>query len=144
MNQSASDHSLRQTKVVSTTGFQDLHENHLSSSTPRIPDLQRCQYSEGVQRTSTPRIHTHETPRTDYRKTPQRPQPAPRRKVQRNENIPHQSPRPRPTQQNSLNNNSRQIFIIGDSLISSINTKGLRQNIFKYGFPGAKINNIFD
>lgn len=106
----------------------------ISSSATDLPDLQTRQYSEVV--TSTPIPHNQETP--------QRPQPAPRRTLRGSVPTTY-SLRPaasqRPIPKNS--DNSNQILMIGDSIISSVNPKGLRHNIFKNGIPGAKINDIY-
>ena len=98
-------------------------------SAPELSDLQTRQYSEVVRRTSTPIDSVNGTP--------QRPCPAPRRALQ--PNVPRPSPRPLPM---TKNNQANQILLIGDSLISSVNPKGLRKNIIKNGISGANIEKI--
>ncbi|MEW8546817.1 MAG: GDSL-type esterase/lipase family protein, partial [Candidatus Thiodiazotropha sp.] len=101
----------------------------LPSPTPEIPERQTRQYSE-VLRTSTPRDTTNETPH--------RPRPAPRRSFQSSVS----SSSPKPTARTMSINNSKQILLIGDSLISSVNSKGLAPNVFKHGISGAKVDDI--
>ncbi|MEW8542647.1 MAG: GDSL-type esterase/lipase family protein [Candidatus Thiodiazotropha sp.] len=92
----------------------------------QLPDLQPHLYSEVV-RTSTPRNSTQQTPQ-------RRPRPAPRQR-QRTSEVP-QSVQPSPQ------NDQKEVLLIGDSLISSINSKGLTQNVFRNGIPGATIREV--
>ena len=124
---------------ISSNKTQNSPDIRVSSSSTDLPDLQTRQYSEVV--TSTPIAHNQATP--------QRPQPAPRRTLRGN--VPNTyNPRPtsslsvrsqRPIPKNS--DNSNQILLKGDSIISAVNPKGLRHNVFKNGIPGAKINDIY-
>lgn len=41
-------------------------------------------------------------------------------------------------------NTSKSILLMGDSLISSVNPKGLNQGVFKHSIPGARIDHIYD
>ena len=103
--------------------------SNFPSPVSELPDLQTRQYSE-VLRTSTPRDPSNETPH--------RPLPAPRRTLQ--PHVPSSSPKPAPrTKQNS---NSNQILLIGDSLISSVNPKGLAPNVIKNGISGGNIDKV--
>ena len=95
----------------------EMNTDGLPSPSVQLPDLQTRAYNE-VARTSTP-------------KTPQRPSAAPR------QTRPPQNPR-----QMSQSNTTKEILLIGDSLISSINVKGLKQNIYKHGIPGGKIEHV--
>ena len=105
--------------------------SNLLSPSSEIPNLQTRQYSE-VLRTSTPKdpIPTNETPH--------RPRPAPRRTLHAQVNRP--SPRPAPRAR--INNNANQILLIGDSLISSVSTKGPLSNVNKNGISGGNIEKI--
>lgn len=128
INQSATDERSRENKTTLNTPT-----THVHSPATEIPDLQTRQYSEVV-RTSTPRNPSHNTP--------QRPRPAPRRTQQRNIS----RPSPTPMLGNSLQDvcQSSQILMIGDSIISSVNQKGLKQTVFKSGIPGAKVDHILN
>lgn len=96
-----------------------INTDGLPSPSVQLPDLQTRSYSE-VARTSTP-------------KTPQRPSPASR------QIRPQQNPGP-----SSDPITSKQILLIGDSLISSVNPKGLKQNVFRNGISGGKISHILN
>lgn len=41
-------------------------------------------------------------------------------------------------------NTSNSILLMGDSLISSVNPKGLNQGVFKHSIPGARIDHVYD
>ena len=82
----------------------------LSSPNVRIPDFQTRTYSEAVMRTSTPR-------------TPQRVCPASSHAQSRLSSDPQQ--------ETITHNAEKQILLIGDSLISHINPRGLKQNVHK-------------
>ena len=99
----------------------------LPRSAPELSDLQTAQYSEVVRRTSTPIDSVNGTPQRS----------APRRTLQ--PNVPRSSPRPLPM---TKNNQANQILLIGDSLISSVNPKGLRKNMIKNRISGANIEKI--
>ena len=107
----------------------NIGSNNLPSPSSEIPNLQTRQYSE-VLRTSTTRDPTNETPH--------RPRPAPRR------TLPSQVTRlsPRPAPRARINNNADQILLIGDSLISSVNPKGLFPNVIKNSISGGNIDKI--
>ena len=107
----------------------NIGSNNLPSPSSEIPNLQTRQYSE-VLRTSTPRDPTNETPH--------RPRPAPRRTL--HSQVTRPSPRPAPRAR--INNNADQILLIGDSLISSVNPKGLFPNVIKNGISGGNIDKI--
>lgn len=94
----------------------------------QLPDLQPHLYSEVV-RTSTPRNATQQTPQ-------RRPRPVPRRRQETS----LAPPSPQPIPQNV----QKEILLIGDSLISSINSKGLVQNVFRNGIPGATIREVLN
>ena len=96
-----------------------INTDGLPSPDVQLPDLQTRSYSE-VARTSTP-------------KTPQRPSPASRQT--------------RPKQNSgssSKPSTTKQILLIGDSLISSVNPKGLKQNVFRNGISGGKITHVLN
>ena len=95
----------------------------LPSPGVQLPDLQTSSYSE-VARTSTP-------------KTPQRPSPASR------QTRPQQNSGPI-SQNSSQPGTAKQILLIGDSLTSSVNPKGLKQNVFRNGISGGKIIHVLN
>ena len=97
-------------------------DSHLPSPASELPDLQTSQYSDVVRRTSTPIDLTNATP--------QRPRPAPR-------TLPGSNSRSLPGTRNT-----NQILLIGDSLVSSVNPKGLRDNVVKNGISGGNIEKI--
>ena len=96
-------------------------------------DHQRHFYSEMV-RTSTPRVQKQQAPH--------RPQPAPRRRQQAA--LTRNSTRPMARSATQETYASKQILLIGDSLISAVNPKGLKQNVFKNGISGATIDCILN
>lgn len=104
-------------------------DSNLPSPALELPDLQTRQYSD-VLRTSTPRDITNGTPH--------RPCPTPRRTIQ--PQVLRPSPRPAPRAVH--NNDSNQILLIGDSLISSVNPKGLTSNVVKNGISGGNIDKV--
>ena len=104
-------------------------DSNLPSPALELPDLQTKQYSD-VLRTSTPRDITNGTPH--------RPCPTPRRTIQ--PQVLRPSPRPAPRAVH--NNDSNQILLIGDSLISSVNPKGLTSNVVKNGISGGNIDKV--
>ena len=132
LNQSVGD-EVPQEVVVQEEVPQNRTPNTSNSNLPspasELPDLQTRQYSEVI-RTSTPRDLTNETPH--------RPRPAPRRTLQ--PQVSSSSPRPAP--RTIRNNNSNQILLIGDTLISSVNPKGLASNVIKNGISGGNIDKI--
>lgn len=89
-----------------------MNTDDLPSPGVQLLDLQTRSYSE-VARTSTP-------------KTPQRPSPVSR------QTRPPQSPES-VLQTSSVPSTTKQILLLGDSLISSVNPKGLKQNVFRNG-----------
>ena len=101
----------------------EMNTDGLPSPSVQLPDLQTRPYNE-VARTSTP-------------KTPQRPNPASR------PTRPQQNPRPM-SQTLSQPSTPKQILLIGDSLISSVNPKGLKQNVHKTGISGGKIEQVLN
>ena len=105
--------------------------SNLPSPSSEIPNLQTRQYSE-VLRTSTPRDPT------PTNETPHRPRPAPRRTL----HAQGTRPSPRPAPRARINNNANQILLIGDSLISSVNPKGLLPSVIKNGISGGNIEKI--
>lgn len=90
-------------------------------------------YNQIVRRTSTPK--------TSKQQDSNRPRPAPRLNQQQKSRSP---PRPKPRQSIQDRNNSEEILLMGDSLISSVNPKGLKHGVFKQGIPGAKIDHLFN
>ena len=100
-----------------------MNTDGLPSPGVQLPDLQTSSYSE-VARTSTP-------------KTPQRPSPASR------QTRPQQNSGPI-SQNSSQPSTAKQILLIGDSLISSVNPKGLKQNVFRNGISGGKIIHVLN
>ena len=110
------------TSVVVVTP--NIPDRNLLSPSSALPDLQTRQYSEVARRTSTPREHNQ---------TPHRPRPDPQPQA------PSSSARPAPRTSNS---DPDQILLIGDSIISSINPKGLKQNVIKTGISGANIDRL--
>ena len=101
----------------------EMNTDGLPSPSVQLPDLQTRPYNE-VARTSTP-------------KTPQRPNTASR------PTRPQQNPRPM-SQTLSQPSTPKQVLLIGDSLISSVNPKGLKQNVHKNGISGGKIEHILN
>ncbi|MEW8548504.1 MAG: GDSL-type esterase/lipase family protein [Candidatus Thiodiazotropha sp.] len=108
-----------------------IRTHNTPESTPVPIDHQTSSYSEVV-RTSTPRVQKQQAIR--------RPQPAPRRRQQAAQT--RHSPRPMPGTSTEETDVSKQILLIGDSLISAVNPKGLKQNVFKNGISGATIDSI--
>ena len=87
--------------------------------------------NEVVRRTSTPKMTKQQNPR--------RPHPAQRPSQQQNTRNP---PRPKPRSSLQDKKNQKDIRLIGDSLFSSINPKGLKQGVFQQGIPGAKVDDM--
>ena len=87
----------------------------------------------GVQKTSTPKSLMQQK-KPD--RTPETPTLNPQSSRENHENI-----EPRPSQQRR--NIPKNILLIGDSLTSAINPKGLKQGVFKHSISGAKIDHIF-
>ena len=100
----------------------NMSNSNLPSPNIQLPDPQTRPYNE-VLRTSTPRDSTNETPH--------RPRTA--------QGI---DPTPKSAQRVTHNNNSDQILLIGDSLISKVNPKGLAPNVIKNGISGGNIDKI--
>lgn len=113
--------------TASPTSTNPINIEDLPSPAVQLPDLQPHLYSQVV-RTSTPRNINQQTP--------QRPHPVPRQR-RRTSQTPAQS---QPIPQNE----QKEILLIGDSLISAINSKGLVQNVFRNGIPGASIREVFN
>lgn len=112
------------------SGTNNSHINIEDLPTPNVqlPNLQPHLYSEVV-RTSTPRNPTQQTPQ-------RRPRPVPRRRQETSK---------APSSPQSIPQNvQKEILLIGDSLISSINSKGLVQNVFRNGIPGATIREVLN
>lgn len=103
-------------------------ERQFPDQATELPEPQTRQYSDVV-RTSTPVDSVNDTP--------QRPRPAPRRTLHQNGPRPRPSPRPLPR---AISSN--QILLIGDSLISMVNPKGLRDNLITNGISGGNIEKI--
>ena len=101
------------------------NSNPLSPSS-ELPDLQTRQYSEVARRTSTPR---------EQNQTPHRPRPEPQPQVPVTSSS---TPVPRTPH----SDHSDQILLIGDSLISSVNPKGLKRNVIKNGISGGNIDRL--
>lgn len=59
---------------------------------------------------------------------------------------PTTKPRPVPKPRQALQTHTalKKILLIGDSIVSGINQKGLKTNIYKHGIPGATIDIILD
>ena len=93
----------------------------LPSPSVPIPDFQTRTYSEAVKRTSTPR-------------TPQRVRPASSHAQSRKNS--------EPQRETTMHNAEKQILLIGDSLISHINPRGLKQNVHKSGISGGNIHKV--
>ena len=93
----------------------------LPSPNIHIPDFQTRTYSEAVRRTSTPR-------------TPQRVRPASSHAQSRQNSDPQR--------ETTMHNAEKQILLIGDSLISHINPRGLKQNVHKSGISGGNIHKV--
>lgn len=55
---------------------------------------------------------------------------------------PHPVPKPRQSLQTQ--SASKNVLLIGDSIVSGINQKGLKMNTYKHGIPGATIDSILD
>ena len=109
------------------TSTNPINIEDLPSPGVQLPDLQPHLYSQVV-RTSTPRNLNQQTP--------QRPHPVPRQRWGTNKTPPQPESIPQ--------NEQKEILLIGDSLISAINSKGLVQNVFKNGIPGATIREVFN
>lgn len=56
--------------------------------------------------------------------------------------VPSSRPVPKPRQSVQRTNGSKQIFLIGDSIVSGINPKGLKENVRRDGIPGASVDCI--
>ena len=88
---------------------------------------------DGLQRTSTPKAshqqHT-ERPHTTA-KVDQQPRP-----------VNHSEPRSQPSK--PRRNSAKKVLLMGDSVISPVNTRGLKKEVFKHSIPGAGIDHIFD
>ena len=106
-----------------TDAMAEQNSNNIELPSPEleIRDPQTHKYSEVVQMTSTPRIQTHNKP--------QRLLPIQRKTVRAQSQVPENQ---------SLNDT----LLIGDSIIGSINQKGLKPNVIKNGISGAKISHI--
>ena len=89
---------------------------------------------------SNERVRRTSTPKMPKQQNPYRPHPAQRPKQQQNT---RSLPRPKPRSSLQDKKNQKDILLIGDSLFSSINPKGLKQGVFKQGIPGAKVDDIF-
>ena len=119
-----------------------LHE-HSETSIVRTHNVpQNDTMSTDGQRSSCNEVVRTSIPRVQKQLAPQRPQPAPRRRQQAAQG--RHSPRPVPRTLMQETNASKQILLIGDSLISAVNPKGLKQNVFKNGISGATIDCILN
>ena len=90
-------------------------------------------HTEGAQKTSTPKSPIKQ-------KKPDRTPETPRRNPQSSQEN-HENIEPLPSQQRR--NTPKNILLIGDSLTSAVNPKGLKQGVFKHSISGAKIDHIF-
>ena len=109
--------------------YSEVLQPQASTSTQRTEETTRMN-TEGIQKTSTPKSPIKQ-------KKPDRTPETPRLNQQSSyENI-----EPRPSQQRR--NTPKNILLIGDSLTSAINPKGLKHGVFKHSISGAKIDHIF-
>lgn len=85
--------------------------------------------------------HRTSTPKTPNQRNTDRSHADPRLISQpcRPESHPRAGPAP-----SGLKRNTSKILFMGDSLISSVNPRGLKQGVFKHSIPGARIDHIFD
>ena len=103
---------------------------------PTSPTVINVTPTSGRQTVSRLEIQTS-TPR------PGKPQPPTRKQshiAQRQQPVQRMTPTPMPRQ--SLRPQPRQTLLIGDSIVSGINPKGLKSNVHKHGIAGGTIDSI--
>ena len=109
-------------------------QNEHSSNRPlraEVPQLG----TEDIQRTSTPKVSNQaDWPRSAPRTSEQRDQ---RRRKENRPETNSQPPQPR-------SDSTKKVLLIGDSVISPVNPKGLKKEVFKHSISGANIDHIFD
>ena len=102
----------------------NISNNNIPRPSPSadLPEPQTRAYND-VLRTSTPRDPTNETPH-------------------RPRTVHGINSAPKSAQRIVTDNNANQILLIGDSLISSVNLKGLTPNVIKNGISGGNIDKV--
>ena len=105
--------------------------NQQNANRPVFAEVQQL---GGLQRTSTPKMPNQQQSDTQV-STPRLNQQ--RNKEPRSENQPQ--PRIQPNRKST-----KKVLLIGDSVISPVNPKGLKKEVFKHSISGAKIDHIFD
>ena len=117
-----------------------LKEKTVAKQPPKQQNANRpviAENTDGLQRTSTPK--------TQNQQHSEMPLTTPRLNQQRNkEHRPesHTEPRIQPSQSNRIA--AKKVLLIGDSIISPVNPRGLKKEVFKHSISGAKIDHIFD
>lgn len=99
-----------------------------SPTSPTVIDVTPTTSRVEIQ-TSTPRPSKPQPP------TRKQSRPAPRQQSGQ-----RMTPTPRPRQ--SLRSQPRQTLLIGDSIVSGINPKGLKSSVHKHGIPGGTIDSV--
>ncbi|MEW8546067.1 MAG: GDSL-type esterase/lipase family protein, partial [Candidatus Thiodiazotropha sp.] len=113
-------------QTVSTTVSNQQNASRSIAATPQPS-------TDGLQRTSTPKTPNQQ--HTD------RPHTTPRLSQQHRQGS-HPESRSRPSQQRR--NLRKKILLMGDSVISPVNPRGLKKEVFKHSISGARIDHIFD
>lgn len=109
-------------------------QNERNSNRPVLAEVPQVG-SDDIQRTSTPKTSNQaDRPRSAPRISEQRDQQ--RRPDKRQETV-SQPSQPR-------RNSTKKVLLIGDSVISPVNPRGLKKEVFKHSIPGANIDHIFD
>ena len=121
-----------------STSYSEVLQQRTTSSIPNQQNTNKLMAAtpqpgtDGLQRTSTPKIpiqqHTdraHTTPRLS----------------QQGRQGSHLESRSRPSEQRI---STKKILLMGDSVISPVNPRGLRKEVFKHSISGARIDHIFD
>ena len=104
---------------------------HQDASRPAATTPQHS--ADGLQRTSTPKTpHQQHTERLfTTPKVNQQPRP-----------VDHPEPRSQPSK--PRRQSARKVLLMGDSVISPVNPRGLKKEVFKHCIPGAGVDHIFD
>lgn len=121
-----------------STSYSEVLQQRTTSSIPNQQNTNKLMAAtpqpgtDGLQRTSTPKTpiqqHTdraHTTPRLS----------------QQGRQGSHLESRSRPSEQRI---STKKILLMGDSVISPVNPRGLRKEVFKHSISGARIDHIFD
>ena len=119
-------------EVVKDQGLTDVlsqQDANRQSATSTIPQHS----ADGLQRTSTPKTtHQQHTGRPlTTPKVNQQPRP-----------VSHPETRAQPSK--PMRHAAKKVLLMGDSVISPVNPRGLKKEVFKHSIPGARIDHIFD